>query len=100
MDLSAVGTLTFEKPDMETFKALRLAYDACAMGGTMPAVLNGANEMAVSAFLNGEIGFLEIGDRVEKVMEAHDCKPSPGLAEILEADRWARHQAGLLIQNA
>jgi len=100
LDLASVGALTFEKPDMKTFKALRLAYDACAAGGTMPAVLNGANEIAVSAFLNGEIRFPDIGDIVEKTMGAHICTLSPGLPEILEADGWARRHAGLLLQDA
>ncbi len=82
--------LTFEKADMETFKCLALAYKAGDVGGTMPTVLNGANEAAVELFLNDKIGFLDIGDIVEMAMDDHKVKESPEISDILEADLWSR----------
>ena len=82
--------LTFEKADMETFKCLALAYKAGDVGGTMPTVLNGANEAAVELFLNDKIGFLDIGDIVEMAMSDHKVKEFPEISDILEADLWSR----------
>ena len=82
--------LTFEPVDMDTFRCLALAIQAGHIGGTMPTVLNGANEIAVSKFLKGEIGFLEIADLVELAMDAHKSIQNPTLSDIEEADRWAR----------
>jgi 1-deoxy-D-xylulose-5-phosphate reductoisomerase len=97
LDLPALGSFTFEKPDMETFRALALAYEACRAGGTMPAVLNGANEVAVEAFLSGDIGFTDIAEIVEKTMEAHAIKEYHDLLEVMEADRWAQEYTQRLV---
>lgn len=90
LDLAACATLTFEKPDLDTFRPLALAYEAGKTGHTMPCVLNGANEAAVALFLQKKIGFLEIGEALERAMQAHQIVKNPSLADILEADRWAR----------
>ena len=82
--------LTFDKPDFETFRCLPLAISAGKTGGTMPAVLNGANEAAVVLFLNGKIRFLDIADLVEGAMCAHKTMKRPSLSQIFEADKWAR----------
>lgn len=82
--------LTFEYADSDTFKCLALAYRAGEAGGTMPTVLNGANEAAVALFLDGKIGFLDIGDIVEMAMNDHKNIEKPQIKDILEADIWAR----------
>ena len=85
--------LTFEKPDMQRFPALKLGYDALREGGTMPAVMNGANEIAVDAFLKDRIYFGDISRLVEKTMNAIPVVHNPGLEEVYEADRRARQKA-------
>ncbi|MBE7048099.1 MAG: 1-deoxy-D-xylulose-5-phosphate reductoisomerase [Ruminococcaceae bacterium] len=92
LDLAAIGSLTFEKPDMETFRPLALAYEAAKTGHTMPCVLNGANEAAVSLFLQNKIKFLRIGDLLAQVMQNHHIILNPTLEDIFEADQWAREQ--------
>lgn len=82
--------LTFEEADTKTFRCLSLAILAGKTGGTMPAVLNGANEMAVALFLQDKIRFLDIADLVEGAMRDHENKENPALSDIFEADRWAR----------
>lgn len=82
--------LTFENADTDTFKCLVLAYKAGEAGGTVPAVLNGANEAAVALFLEGKIGFLDIGDIVERAMHEHKNITKPEICDILSADIWAR----------
>jgi 1-deoxy-D-xylulose-5-phosphate reductoisomerase len=89
--------LTFEYPDTETFRCLDLAREAGRLGDTYPAVLNAANEEAVSAFLDGRIGFLQIPELVERVMEEHSPL-EPRLEEVLEADGWARLRAVATIE--
>ncbi len=93
LDLAKVGALTFMEVDGEKFPAIRLAKRSLQAGGTLPAVLNGANEVAVSRFLSGEIHFLEIYQLVENVISSHQNYLSPGLDQILDADRWAREEA-------
>ncbi|MBI1883702.1 MAG: 1-deoxy-D-xylulose-5-phosphate reductoisomerase [Chlamydiae bacterium] len=94
LNLAQVGTLTFKDPDPEKFPALRLARAALQKGGTYPAVLNAANEVAVSKFLQGKIKFLQIAHLVEAVLEKHqDNGSGMTLLEILESDRWAREEA-------
>lgn len=90
LDLTKVGQLTFEKPRWEDFPCLRLAYRAGREGGVMPAVLNGANELAVELFLEGSIGFLDIPRLVEGAMRAVPNCLEPNLDEILVADKAAR----------
>lgn len=90
LDLVAAARLDFEAPDTDRFPSLRLAREAAEAGGTVPAVLNAANEVAVAAFLNGQLGFLEIPRLVEEVLGHHDRRPVSDLSQVLEADRWAR----------
>lgn len=90
MDFAKRCQLTFEKPDTETFRCLALAYQALEIGGTMPAVLNAANEIAVAKFLHGDIGFLDIPVLIEKTMQAYTIKKEYTLEDLLEADAWAR----------
>jgi 1-deoxy-D-xylulose-5-phosphate reductoisomerase len=89
----AIGTLTFEQPDVERFPALQLARRAGEVGGTLPAVLNAANEVAVDLFVNRRIGFPDITTTVTRVMEAHQIVDHPSLDQILAADAWARQEA-------
>ena len=93
LDLTLLGALHFEAPDLLRFPALGLAFQAGQTGGTMPAVLNAANEVAVNKFLSREIGFTQIAILVEKVMEAHDLVSKPDLDCILRADTWARQRS-------
>lgn len=90
LDLATAGTLTFEKPDVKTFRCLALAYEAAKAGHTMPCVLNGANEAAVALFLQKKLGFLEIAEKIEQVMQQHKIIENPSLEDILSADSWAR----------
>ncbi|MFH1653704.1 MAG: 1-deoxy-D-xylulose-5-phosphate reductoisomerase [Pseudomonadota bacterium] len=93
LNLAEIQNLTFEKPDRNVFKSLKLAYDALASGGTMPTVLNSANEVAVGAFLNDKIKFIDIPTIVEKVMSEHDVKEVTSLETLFEADRFGREKA-------
>ena len=85
--------MDFEPPDTEAFPCLAYAYRAGEVGGTMPACLNAANEVAVDLFLGGEISFTSIGDLIKKIMDTHDPVKEPGEGDILAADRWAREKA-------
>lgn len=93
VDFIQRNTLTFEKPDMKTFRCLELAYRALEIGGTLPAVLNGANEIAVDKFLNGKISFLQIPELIELTMNAYTVKYDYTLEDLLEADDWAKNFA-------
>ncbi len=90
IDFTQRSTLTFEQPDTETFRCLALAYRALHTGGTLPAVLNGANEIAVERFLQGGLSFLEIPALIERTMDAYTVKYEYTLEDLLEADAWAR----------
>ena len=92
LDLAKIGQLTFQRPDMEKFPALRLGYRAASAGGTLPAVMNAANESAVQAFLDRKIRFTEIASLVEKVMDKHQGLNNPSLEDITAADTWAREE--------
>ena len=94
-----IGSLTFEDPDTERFPALNLARQAGTAGGTLPAVLNAANEVAVEAFCAGQIGFLGITETVARTMERHETVPDPGLDEIMAADQWARQAAQQIVSG-
>lgn len=85
--------MTFEKPDAETFEALKLAYEAAETGGTMPCAMNAANEVAVELFLNGKIRFLQITKLIKMVMEAHIVNSKPVLNDIIDTDRASRELA-------
>ena len=90
LDLCSCGPLTFAQPDLDTFRCLALALKAARTGGTAGAILNGANEAAVSLFLDGTIGFLDIADRVERAMDQVKVVQDPSMTQILEADQAAR----------
>jgi 1-deoxy-D-xylulose-5-phosphate reductoisomerase len=91
--LNLVGkTLTFEEPDLESFPALALAFEAGRRGGSLPAVMNAANEIAVQLFLADKLDFLTITHLVEKVMASHELINNPDLEQILQADAWAREK--------
>lgn len=92
-DLARLGTLTFEPPDTNRFPALLLARRAGEIGGTLPAVLNAANEIAVDAFIQGKITFSQISETVRRTMEQHQLIEHPTLDQIIDADRWARLEA-------
>jgi 1-deoxy-D-xylulose-5-phosphate reductoisomerase len=94
-DFPKIGALTFETPDPERFPALDLARQAGEAGGTLPAVLNAANEIAVEAFVNRKISFPEITETVRRTMAAHQVVSQPTLEQILTADAWARRSAAV-----
>jgi 1-deoxy-D-xylulose-5-phosphate reductoisomerase len=95
-NLARLGTLSFEEPDDTRFPALQLARRAGEVGGTLPAVLNAANEVAVEKFVNREINFPGISEMVSRTMERHEVVREPSLEQILEADTWARGAAGAM----
>ena len=98
LDITKVGTLTFEEPDFETFQCLDLAYSAIKTGGTMPAVLNAANEIAVAAFLKGEIGFMDIPNIIKNTMGAYTVKYNYSIDELLQSDKWGRQYAKSILK--
>ena len=100
LELDRIGKLTFQKPDMKRFRCLGLALRAAEIGGSMPAVLNGANEIAVESFLEGKIGFLDIPDLIEKTMEIHQSFPINNIETVMEADRWARNTARRILPSS
>ena len=93
MDLASALSLTFEPPDHGRFRSLRLAHEALRRGGTSPAAMNAANEVAVQAFLDGEIPFPGITDVVGEVLSRHETRDASTLDAVLEADRLGREQA-------
>jgi 1-deoxy-D-xylulose-5-phosphate reductoisomerase len=97
LDLTEIGTLSFCKPDHDRFPCLNLGYESLRTGGTMPATMNAANEIAVDAFLNGGIRFTEIAEVIRQTMDAHTPKAVSSLEDALEADRWAREKAESLV---
>jgi len=92
LDWSDIKDLTFEPPDLDTFPCLKLAIEAGRKGGTYPAVLCGADEVAVELFLAQKVKFIDIANLVEKVLEQHQSIPYPTLDEIIAADTWARQK--------
>jgi 1-deoxy-D-xylulose-5-phosphate reductoisomerase len=94
-NLAKLGSLTFEEPDPERFPALDLARRAGEVGGTLPAVFNAANEVAVEAFVNGRINFPQISETVSQALSRHQVVPHPTLEQILAADAWARQEASV-----
>ncbi len=99
LNLLKTGKLEFYKPDMKKFPCLALAYNAGISGGTNPAVLNAANEVAVEAYINGKIKFTDLPIIIEKVLALHDSVKNPSLEEILQADHWARIQTSQNIER-
>lgn len=98
--LEQMGKLTFEKPDLKTFRALPLAYEVARTGGTAAAVFNAANEAAVEEFLAGGIKFVKIVELIEHCLNKHNVKTSASLEELLEADAWARKEVKRKVHNS
>jgi 1-deoxy-D-xylulose-5-phosphate reductoisomerase len=99
LDLCALGKLEFMEPDMDRFPCLRLAFDALREGGTMTAVMNAVDEVAVEAFLKREMAFTDIPVVIDAVMQMHEIREDSGLDDILDADRWARGMALEMIKS-
>lgn len=99
LDWSTLGTLTFEPPDRQTFRCLDLAYAAGRAGGTMPAWLNAANEIAVEAFLNAQVTWLAISSIIEMTLEAHDGHKAASIEDVIAADMIARITARRFIEQ-
>ncbi|MBQ3106115.1 MAG: 1-deoxy-D-xylulose-5-phosphate reductoisomerase [Eggerthellaceae bacterium] len=102
VDFRTLGSLEFSAPDMDTFRCLALAYHAGRVGGTLPCVMNAANEVAVAAFLGGGCSYLGIAACVEAVMEAHECEGVQrveSLEQLEAVDAWARAAAAELLQG-
>jgi 1-deoxy-D-xylulose-5-phosphate reductoisomerase len=97
LDLAKVGQLHFEEMDVKRFRCLEFAYYAGKIGGTMPTVLNAANEAAVGAFLKGKIRFLQIEDLIEKALSVHQPTEHPSLAVIQEIDKDTRQYVRSLL---
>jgi 1-deoxy-D-xylulose-5-phosphate reductoisomerase len=93
IDYAALGSLDFEEPDEERFPCLKLAREAGECGGTYPAVLSAADEVAVELFLGNSIGFMDIPAVVRNTLDGHVSVGGPGIDEILAADSWARAAA-------
>jgi 1-deoxy-D-xylulose-5-phosphate reductoisomerase len=99
VDFLEIGHLSFEKPDTKRFRCLDLALKAGYIGQSMPAVLSGANEIAVKAFLDGKIMFLEIPQLIEKTMEQHKLHPIDSIDRAIEADQWAKATATVILNK-
>jgi 1-deoxy-D-xylulose-5-phosphate reductoisomerase len=99
LSFEKLSKLEFFEPDFEKFPCLRLAYEAMREGGTMPAAMSAANEIAVAAFLSRRIGFMEIPRIIEEAMMAYQKQPCTSIEAVLEADRWARSQAHRLLDK-
>ena len=99
LDLVNCGPLTFEDPDLQTFPCLALAMDAAKVGGTACAILNGANEQAVAAYLRDEVGFYDISDSIHHALQTVEVVQNPSLEQILEADRLARQAADQILKR-
>ncbi|MCX5854034.1 MAG: 1-deoxy-D-xylulose-5-phosphate reductoisomerase [Deltaproteobacteria bacterium] len=99
LDLLKVGRFDFFCPDLKKFPSLKLAYDAGRAGGTMPAVLNAANEVAVTLFLKEAVRFTDMPKLIGEVLSCHQMKGTPDIHDILEADRWARERANKIAER-
>jgi len=99
LDLAAIGKLTFQSPDHDRFPCLGLGYEALRIGGTMPATLNAANEVAVAAYLQEQIAFHDIAEVIRSTMDAHNPREVESIDDALDTDRWAREKAGVLIRS-
>jgi len=99
LDLTALGQLTFEAVSFERFPCLRMAFEAARAGGTAPAVLNAANEVAVSAFLERRMRFGGIARVIEETLRRHKPGPADTLEAVEAADAWARQMAGQIVDG-
>ena len=100
LDLAGLGSLGFEEPDFDRFPCLGLAFEALKAGGTMPAVLNAANEISVNAFLQKKIGFDDIATINRSVMLRHPVGPADTIEKLHTVDTWARSAAAKLVADA
>jgi len=100
LDLLALARLDFQAPDLDTFRCLRLAFDALRAGGTAPTVLNAANEIAVAAFLDGQLPFLAIPEVIESTLAAMSPEPVRDLAQLVQTDLTARHTAQRMMRTS
>jgi len=100
LSLADIGTLTFEAPDLVRFPALRLARESLEAGGSAPTVLNAANEIAVAAFLDGQIGFLDIAQTVERVLDDMDTVALVDIETVFAIDAEARRRTTALISKS
>lgn len=98
-DFAHIGSFTFKEPDMQKFSCLGLAMKAGKTGGTLPAVLNAANEVAVHAFLENRLSFDRIPPVIEQTLAKHTNQPAPSLEDILAADQWGRKTAFRVIEG-
>ena len=98
-EFAEIGKFTFEKPDLKRFPCLKMAFEASKQGGTAPAVLNAANEIAVHSFLNKRIAFTTIAKVIRQTLDLHTNISEPTLEDILEADKWAREQSELICRK-
>jgi 1-deoxy-D-xylulose-5-phosphate reductoisomerase len=99
LDLASIGTLHFEKPDVQRFPALALAYRAGRAGGAAPAVLNAANEAAVALFLDRKLSYQGIAQAVERCLDAAHFPAHPDFEQLLDADQWARNRVLELVAS-
>ena len=99
LGLDKLARLEFSEPDLKRLPCLRLAYEAMREGGTMPAALSAANEIAVASFLNRRTKFMDIPRVIEETMHAHKTQPCSSIEAVLEADRWARSEAERLTEG-
>ena len=99
LDLTKHGTLTFCEPDLERFPCLSMAFEALKAGGTMPAILNAANEIAVDSFLQGKLSFTDISNVIESVMTNMANQPADSIEKILQVDSLARHEALAMVNK-
>ena len=99
IDFSQLKSLTFEQPDTETFVALSMAYEAGRKGNAFPCVFNAANEIAVNAFLAGEVGFLHISEVIRSSLKAFEPLDQVTLEELVRADGWARRHAAEAVKS-
>jgi 1-deoxy-D-xylulose-5-phosphate reductoisomerase len=99
LDLCKIGKLEFYAPDSEKFRNLELAYRALRKGGTMPAVLNAANEIAVAAFIEGIIKFIDMPEIIEETMNVHSSIEPQTIADVLRVDAWSRMHAKKIVER-
>ena len=92
MDLTQTMNLEFYPPDFDRFPALELGFEVAKFGGSTGAVLNAANEAAVTAFLNQEISFTDIVTAVREILDQHNFEPHPTMSQLIAADQWARQE--------
>jgi 1-deoxy-D-xylulose-5-phosphate reductoisomerase len=97
IDFSRLGSMTFFEPDRKKFRCLQIAFDVLSLGGTAPAAMNAANEVAVEAFLGGKISFKKIPELIEGAVATHKTVSTPDLEDIIKADTSARNYVRSLI---